>query len=216
MMLYRLAHILREHLPWFWDCIGFVNSLLFKWRYRHFIYQIPNILAAYSIEKFRIVPLNKDNTVFLENFFTKQPESAFDFFKPHKFDNKTIQNLARDNSFLAFLVLQSESIGEENMDDDSVVGYFFLRSFFFGKCYRGYMTDYQHRRMGINKMMGECATKIAILFGMPMYGTISPQNIASMKSAQTVNVIKIIKTLDNGDYFVEYLPIRNKVDEDYF
>src|SRR5574344_1445870 len=116
MMLYRLAHILREHLPWFWDCIGFVNSLLFKWRYRHFIYQIPNILAAYSIEKFRIVPLNKDNTVFLENFFARQPECAFDFFKPHEFDNKTIQNLARDNSFLAFLVLQSESIGEENMD----------------------------------------------------------------------------------------------------
>ncbi len=39
-----------------------------------------------------------------------------------------------------------------------------------------------------------------------MYGSISPHNIASMESAKAVNDIKIISTLDNGDYYVEYLP----------
>ena len=37
-----------------------------------------------------------------------------------------------------------------------------------------------------------------------MFGTIAPENIASMKSAQAANDIQIIETLPNGDYYVEY------------
>ncbi len=62
--------------------------------------------------------------------------------------------------------------------------------------------------MGINKLMGKCATDIAVNFRLPMFGTISPENIASMKSAETVNKVRIIKTLDNGDYYVEHLPAK--------
>ena len=39
-----------------------------------------------------------------------------------------------------------------------------------------------------------------------MFGTIAPDNIASMKSAQTANDIHIVETLPNGDYYVEYKP----------
>jgi hypothetical protein len=44
-----------------------------------------------------------------------------------------------------------------------------------------------------------------------MFGTISPNNEASMKSAQAVNDVKIIETLKNGDYYLEYIPRGNKV-----
>ena len=68
------------------------------------------------------------------------------------------------------------------------------------------MTDFRWRRKGINKLMNQCATEISSFLGLHVYGTIAPENIASMKSAQAANDVKIIETLRNGDYLVEYLP----------
>ena len=39
-----------------------------------------------------------------------------------------------------------------------------------------------------------------------MFGSISPANEASLKSAEKINDIKIIETLANGDYLIQYLP----------
>ena len=71
------------------------------------------------------------------------------------------------------------------------------------------MTDYRWQRRGINKMMNLCATEISSLLGLRVFGTIAPENIASMKSAQTANDIHIVETLPNGDYYVEYKPKTN-------
>lgn len=146
--------------------------------------------------KFKVVRLSPLNINLAADFFAAQPKEAYEFFRPHGFDQKSLLRLCRNKGFLAYLV----------MDGENVVGYFFLRCFFTGKCFRGYMTDYKHRRMGINRFMGEYATHIAMGLGIRMFGSISPHNEASMKSAQSVNDVKILQTLDNGDYFVEYLP----------
>ena len=68
------------------------------------------------------------------------------------------------------------------------------------------MTDYRWQRRGINKMMNLCATDISSLLGLRVFGTIAPDNIASMKSAQAANDIHIVETLPNGDHYVEYKP----------
>ena len=39
---------------------------------------------------------------------------------------------------------------------------------------------------------------------MRTFGSIAPDNIASLKSAQAVNEVDIIEKMENGDYFVEY------------
>jgi hypothetical protein len=160
---------------------------------------IHSVLQTYSQNEFRIEALAPSNVEALASFFSEQPEESFDYFKPHGFDVQSLKKLAADKSFLAYVV----------RTDDAVVGYFFLRGFFMGKCYRGYITDYRWRRKGINKLMGQCATDIAVLLNIPMFGTISPDNEASMKSAQAVNDVKIIETLKNGDYYVEYIPRNN-------
>ena len=146
--------------------------------------------------KFRVVRLSPLNVNLAVGFFSAQPSEAFEFFRPHGFDEDSLLRLCKNKGFLAYLV----------MDGEEIVGYFFLRCFFTGKCFRGYMTDYRHRQMGINRLMGEFATNVAVALGLRMYGSISPRNVASMKSAQAVNEGKILKTLDNGDYLVEYLP----------
>lgn len=153
----------------------------------------------YKEFNFKVVRLSPLNVNLAVDFFKAQPEEAFEFFRPHAFDRKSLKHLCRNKGFLAYLV----------MDGDDVVGYFFLRCFFTGKCFRGYITDYRHRRMGVNRIMGVVATNIALHLNLRMYGSISPRNKASMLSAQAVNEVKILQTLENGDYYVEYLPKRH-------
>ena len=208
-MLYKIAHILRDKLPWIWDIIGIINSFLFGLRYGSKMKNVQNILSHFTKTtdeagnalSYRIESLGKDNFPMLSKMFAEQPASAFDFFKPHGFDELSLNKLAKDKSFLAYIV-----VAEGTVQQKVCVGYFFQRSFFWGKSFRGYMTDFRWRRKGINKLMNQCATEISSLLGLHVYGTIAPENIASMKSAQAANDVKIIETLRNGDYLVEYLP----------
>ena len=215
-MLYRIAHILRDKFPWIWESIGVVNSFLFVLRYGKRMKKIKGILKSFSLfsnqtseetsksSLFNIEALTKENVSLLSRMFAEQPASAFDFFKPHGFDELSLNKLAKDKSFLAYIV-----VAEGTVQQKVCVGYFFQRSFFWGKSFRGYMTDYRWQRRGINKMMNLCATEISSLLGLRVFGTIAPDNIASMKSAQTANDVHIIETLPNGDYYVEYKPKTN-------
>ncbi|WP_304152886.1 GNAT family N-acetyltransferase [Hoylesella buccalis] len=194
-MLYKIAHLLRDKFPWLWDTMGFVLSWLFGIRYGKKLKQIPLLLEKYSKHNtFTIHVLREKDVPALAKMFREQPEEAFEYFKPHDFTEKTLTKLVRDKGFLAYIV----------RNGDAVVGYFFQRSFFWGKAFRGYITDYRWRRQGINKLMNECAMDISELLGLQVFGTIAPDNIASLKSAETANEVKIIKSLDNGDYFVQY------------
>lgn len=201
-MLYKLAHILRDKLPIIWNLIGIINSCLFTLRYRKFKSGVTNILETYSKDSIakgkllRFERVNGANVNALAKMFSEQPTEAFEYFKPHDFDIKTLKGLAKDKSFLAYVV----------MADNHVVGYFFQRSFFWGKSFRGYMTDYRWRRCGINRLMNLCATEISSLMKLRVFGTISPNNVASLKSAQSANKVNIIEQMENGDYYVQYLP----------
>lgn len=210
-MLYEIAHLLRDKCPQVWNFLGIILSALFNARYRRKLLLIPAILDKYQTHLYSIETLNEANIPLLVSMFARQPEDAFEYFRPHGFDALSLRTLAKDKSFLAFIVIASprNAIAEDNKTDSimpEAIGYFFMRSCFWGKCFRGYMTDFQHRRMGINKTMNRCATEIASCLGMETYGTISRNNIASLKSAETVNEIRVLKEFPNGDMYVQYIP----------
>ena len=200
-MLYQLAHILRDRFPYVWDVLGCVLSCLFALRYDKQLAQIPALLKRYQVtdaegHTFCIECLTQQYVKALVDMLAQQPEEAFTYFKPHGFAETDIKKLIRDKGFLAFVVLC----------EHRVVGYVFQRSFFWGKCYRGYLTDYRWRRKGINVLMNRCAADVAALMGMRVWGTIAPDNVASMRSAQAACDVRIVQQLDSGDYLVEYLP----------
>lgn len=68
------------------------------------------------------------------------------------------------------------------------------------------MVDYRYRSKGIAKILGALSNRIAYGIGLRMYATVSPENIASLQSTKAVNEVKIIKTMPNGDLYVEELP----------
>ena len=189
-MIYKLAHFFQAHLAFLWNSIEYVNAWLFKIRYGQKVQEIaPTILAQYP-QTYAVSPADIPA---LESFFSKQPAEAFEYFKPHDFDEKTLLRLAKNPSFLMYMV----------KDGDEIVGYFFLRSFFMGKSFLGKMVDFQSQGKGIGKKMCCCAMDLASAIGLKMFETISKDNLASLYSTQNVLEVRIIKEMSNNYIYIE-------------
>lgn len=192
--MYRLAHFLRDHLPFIWDFVDWLNGILFTWRYGRKMKVLPKMLDAVAGE-YKIVDMSSIKTVDLEKFFSNQPEDSFKFFKPHGFDAESLRKLQKNKAFLAYIVKEG----------DSPVGYFFLRSFFFGKAYLGKMVDRNHQGKGIGKMMCLCAMDIASALGLRMFETISKDNLSSLYSTQSVLETRIVEEMPDNYLMIEDL-----------
>lgn len=194
-VLYEAAHFIKDRLKPVWNLVEWGNAQCFALRYRKGLNQIPEILNRHS-SVFTVRLATEADAPNLAKFFEEQPEEAFKFFRPHDFDEKSLKKIIRNQAFITFLVLSGETI----------VGYFFLRSFVNGKSFKGYMVDYRWRKKGIAKLQGIVMNEVVASLGIRMFGSISPENEASMASAKAVNEVKILKTLENGDYYIEFLP----------
>ena len=191
-MMYKLAHFLRDKLPFIWDILDWMNGVLFKIRYGRKIKRLPEILKEFS-KRLDIVKMSECDTLEIEHFFASQPKDAFKYFKPHGFDAKSLRKLQRNKAFLAFIV----------KDSDNPVGYFFLRSFFFGKAYLGKIVDATRQGKGIGKLMCLCAMDIATTLGLRMYETISKDNLASLYSTQNVLQTRIVEEMPDNYLMIE-------------
>ena len=198
-MLYKLAHILRDKFGFLWNIIEWCNAFAFALTHKNALQKIPGILQECS-GQFTLRVAAPSDAAPLAAFFAEQPEEAFKFFKPHAFDEKTLSKIIRNRAFLTFLVL----------DGEKIVGYFFLRCFVNGKSFRGRIVDYRWRNKGIAKQMGLTMNKIIAVLNVRLFGSISPDNYASLQSTKAVNDIRIIKILDNGYYYIEYLPKKDE------
>ncbi|MBO4500454.1 MAG: transcriptional regulator [Bacteroidaceae bacterium] len=195
-MLYEVTHFIKDRLPWLWEIIERINSGLFLLRYRKGIRKIPAILSSFSNGKFIVSLATENDSNAMSQFFLEQPKEAYTFFQPHAFDCYSLVKLIKRSSFLMFLV----------KDGDKIVGYFFLRCFADGKAFKGRIVDYRCRNQGIAKLMGNIINEIVIKLKLRLFTTISPENYASLASTKAVNDIKIVRTLDNGYYYIECTP----------
>lgn len=194
-MLYEIAHIIKERFVFIWNMVELGNATAFSLMKGNAMKRVPSVLEGCS-EKYEIRLAKASDVDGLVGFFAKQPEEAFTFFKPHEFDVKAVKKVVKNKAFLTFVVV----------DGGEIVGYFFLRCFVNGKAFRGKMVDKDHQGRGIAKLMGVAMTKVATTLGVRMFGSISPENYASLASTKAVNDIKIVKTLENGYYYIECTP----------
>ena len=97
-MLYRIAHILRDKLNWLWNIIEWMNGVIFYMRYgcklKGFSFSV--VPKGYEIVEIRDIPTDR-----MVEFFARQPEEAFKYFKPHGFDTDSIKMLQRNRAFWA-------------------------------------------------------------------------------------------------------------------
>lgn len=196
-MLYAIAHFLRDRLPFIWDLIDLLNSWLFGLRYG----SKRRAVESATLEKYgkecnmKIVPMREVSTETLEKFFAAQPVEAYEFFKPHGFDAKSIKKIQRLNSFLAYIMLEG----------DAIAGYCFIRSFFMGKGFRGRMVGISHRGRGLGTLMNRMMNEIGFGIGLRLFETVSKRNIASYRSAMSASNVKVIEEMEDDDLYLEIL-----------
>ena len=195
-MLYDIAHIIKDKFGFLWEAIENVNGWLFACRYGKKLKNVDEVLSPLN-GKYKVRKTAEADVLPLVKFFSEQPEEAFEFFKPHGFDEKAIKRIVKNKAFQTFVVED---------DRKQILGYFFLRSFVDGKCFCGRMADYRARGKGIGKLMAKAIEKVAVFERLRMYASISPDNLASLESAKAVSDVRIIKTLDNGYYYIERTP----------
>ena len=198
-MLYKIAHIIKDRFSFLWGVVEWGNANLFYLMHKKRLIEVNSVLELVSND-YRFRTTTEEDVEKLVVFFARQPEGAFEFFKPHEFDGKAIRKVVKNKAFLTFVVLK----------DDAIVGYFFLRCFVNGKCFRGKIVHEDWQGRGIAKLMGVAMTKVSQHLDLCMFGSISPGNYASMASAKASNDIKVYKILENGYYYIEFLP--KKVD----
>lgn len=194
-MLYALAHLLRSRLGWVWRIIECLNAQLFAIRYGH---KLKKLKITSVIDGYKLVPLRDVPTAKLVDFFRHQPEEAFNYFRPHSFDVKTIKSLQVNKAFLAYVLLDEIN--------DKIAGYCFNRCFFHGQGFRGRMVDVGYRGKGLGTAMNRILNEIGFGIGLRLFESVSKNNVASYKSALSASNVKVVKEMQDNELYLEILP----------
>lgn len=193
--LYQLAHTMKEKVPFIWNAVEKVNELLFLLRYGR---KIKTISVKSVPDGFRMAKMKEVPTERIVEFFQHQPEMAFKFFNPHKFDGKRIKQLQKNKSYLAYLLLDKEN--------DNIAGYCFNRCFFMGKGFRGRMVDVDYRGKGLGTAMNKMLNEVGFGIGLRLFETVSKDNVASYRSAMSASNVRVVKELPHNEVYLEVLP----------
>lgn len=202
-MLYKIAHFLRDQMPWLWDLVDIVNSFLFRIRYGDKLYLVENVICSKdyfkckSSDNFYVVPIRSVNSDDLVDFFSCQPTEAFRFFKPHGFDSTSIKKLQKNRAFLGYVL--------KDVENGKIAGYCFNRSFFHGKGFRGRMVDVNYRGKGLGTMMNRLLNKVGFGIGLRLFETVSKDNEASYRSAISASSFRVIEELPHNELYLEII-----------
>lgn len=195
-MLYEIAHIIKNRFLFLWKVVEWGNATLFYLMHKKKLMEINSVLEQVS-NVYRFRTTTEEDVKKLVDFFARQPEEAFEFFKPHGFDVKSIKKLQRNKAFLAYVLL----------DGHQISGYCFNRSFFHGKGFRGRMVDIDYRGMGLGIMMNRILNKVGFGIGLRVFETVNKDNIASYRSAMSASNVRILEELDGKDLYLEILKV---------
>ena len=204
-MLYKMAHVLRDHTPWLWNLANRINAFLFVVRYgkkleaieHECLLTLERELMLREKHLYKICPMRDVAAKKISSFFARQPYEAFKYFKPHNFDIKSIEFLKKNRAFLAYVIIDTTN--------NQIAGYCFNRSFFHGKGFRGRMVDIEYRGRGLGTMMNHLLNTIGFGIGLRLFETVSKNNKASYRSTISSSNYKILKELPENEVYLEIL-----------
>ena len=188
-MIYELAHTIQTRMPWLWEAVEEFNAVVCGWkigdgtRLRHCMFA-----------GVRLADINDAGR--LADFFARQPEDGFKWFRPHAFDEATLRKLLRRKSYIIYVM----------EEDDEIIGYAFLRCFVNGKCFLGKMVDVNHQGKGVCTKLCAVGMNMVETLGWRMFESINKENIGSMKASQKACDVIVVEELEDGDLLIEDRP----------
>ena len=191
-MLYKLAHLIQEKIPWIWEVVEELNAGVCGLK----IGSGQRLQECLS-ESVRLADINDAGR--LADFFARQPEESYKWFRPHAFDEGTMRKLLERKSYIIYV----------QEEDGEIIGYAFLRCFLNGKCFLGKMVDVNHRGKGVCTELCKVGMNLAVKTGFRMFESINKENIGSLKASQKACDVIVVEELDGGDLLIEDRPRKN-------
>lgn len=188
-MLYELAHWLQSECPWIWDGVEALNSFCCGLNIGD-----GRKLRECLEDGMRIADGNDASK--LADFFARQPEESYKWFRPHGFDKLSLKKLLERRSYIIYVMEESNEI----------IGYAFLRCFMNGKCFLGKMVDVNHQGQGVCTKLCAAGMNMVEKLGWRMFESINKENIGSMKASQKACEVIVIEELEGGDLLIEDRP----------
>jgi hypothetical protein len=192
----RILIFIKHHFGFLWKFIEWANGVLFSLFYR---LKMEKALAAVFDEtdkpQFTYRKLVAGDAESLFKLIGSQEEAELRYFHPHDFDLASIQKQFKIGSFLMMGVL----------DNDKLIGYFFLRFFANKKCFVGRLIDKDYRGKGIGPVMNTIMYETAWKMGFRCLSTISRNNALVMRAHAKNKKMVILKELQNDYLLVEFI-----------
>ncbi len=191
----RVLIYIKHNVIIVWRMIELVNSLLVKILYKN---RISRVLSLHSHtivnDNFVTRPLIAGDVDLLYAMINSLNSDIFKFFKPHKFDKKSIERILKDDSYIKFGYFKKNKI----------IGYFILRLFVNKKAFIGRLVHPEYQGKGLSKEMAKILYCVAKLINFKVYSTISKKNLASLKSHKSLNDFKVIKELNDSYILIQF------------
>ena len=181
----------KRTFPWLWRIVESFNGSVFFLRHRDIIPLSEEILENSSPDGYVFSLATQDDVPSLVGFLSGQPEESFKYFRPHRFDEKTLRRIIKGYSFLVMKV--TETVGDE------IKGYFFLRCFCDNRAFADLLVDHQLQDKGLGTAIWRACSQICQRLGIRMFATIDEKNLPSLRSC------------DKGTEIIS----REKLHEDY-
>ncbi|MZP57085.1 MAG: hypothetical protein GT600_16735 [Bacteroidales bacterium] len=187
---------IKHNVRFLWRIIEWGNGILFSLLYRSRLEKVlSGVFEEVTESRYNFRKLAQADINGLHLLLNSRDEGDLDYFKPHRFDIKSLERQLKIPSFLMMGAF----------DGEKMAGYFFLRFFANKKCFVGRLTDKDYRGKGIGRTMNRIMYETAWRMGFRCLSTISRNNTLVMKAhAENRNMV-VLKELA-GDYkLVEFV-----------
>ncbi len=192
----KILLIIKHRCSLLWNFVEFCNGLVFAIFFRkRFMKAMAIICRNGSTGQMQFRRLEQKDLKSLCDFFAVQPAASYEYFKPHKFDLKTLKRLERNPAFCMFGVFEGERLA----------GYSLLRFFCNRQAFAGFLVNEQDRGRGIAKLMGRNMLKICWACGFRVFATVSRRNTSALASYRAINDFRIIRELPDDYIYIEYM-----------
>lgn len=200
-MMEKVLIYIKHNLKFLWRLIELCNGLLFTVFYREKLFScLHEVFTESVLPSYEYRVLQKHEASALCALIKQQDVSDIEHFKPHEFDLQSIRRQFRNMALLMMGVF----------DQDTLIGYFFLRFFINKTCFVGRIIDKSYRGKGIGINMNRIMYEISWRMQFRCLSTISQHNKTVLKAHAKNSSMVIIKKLPNDYLLVEFLREGNK------
>ena len=89
-MIYEIAHVIKQYFSFLWDAMEWCNSKGFKVLYGKKLRNVDALIRREYQSPYDMRMLTAADCKLAADFFASQPESAFEHFRPHPFDEQSL------------------------------------------------------------------------------------------------------------------------------